>query len=197
MLTIFEISKSQKSEHASCRDASCRDASCPNVSITEARVGGRVGNPRGLTAPGAGPGSARGRDSPRRPLARGRHSLPGVGPTHFSTNNPLLTLAPTVRVFNTVSFKSYSPFYPYRRAAIMFPDLDPVGGLSPIWNMMLAVSQGRMVRHMDCPLPPARRARGRRVDAPGWGLTRPLAGPGSARGRDSFGLPVAPVRHSL
>ena len=35
------------------------------------------------------------------------------------------------------------------------------------------------------------------VDAPGSGLTRPLAGPGSARGRDSFGLPVAPVRHSL
>ena len=156
------------------------------MSITEARVavGGRVGNPRGLTAPGAGPGSARGRDSPRRPLARGRHSLPGVGPTHFSTNNPLLTLAPTVRVFNTVSFKSYSPFYPYRRAAIMFPDLDPVGGLSPIWNMMLAVSQGRMVRHMDCPLPPARRARG--VDGgrrPGVGTHpatgRPGVGPGS------------------
>ena len=35
------------------------------------------------------------------------------------------------------------------------------------------------------------------VDVPGSGLTRPLAGPGSARGRDSFGLPVAPVRHSL
>ena len=38
------------------------------------------------------------------------------------------------------------------------------------------------------------------VNVPGSGLTRPLAGPGSARGRDSFGsfgLPVAPVRHSL
>ena len=57
-----------------------------NVFITEARGGGRVGNPRGLTAPGAGPGSARGRDSPRRPPARGRHSLPGVGPTHFGSN---------------------------------------------------------------------------------------------------------------
>ena len=34
---------------------------------------------------------------------------------------------------------------------------------------------------------------------PGVGtpLTRPLAGPGPARGRDSCGLPVAPARHSL
>ena len=35
------------------------------------------------------------------------------------------------------------------------------------------------------------------VDSPGLGLTRPPAGPGSARGRDSLGLRVAPVRHSL
>ena len=35
------------------------------------------------------------------------------------------------------------------------------------------------------------------VDSPGSGLTRPPAGPGSARGRDSLGLRVAPVRHSL
>ena len=34
------------------------------------------------------------------------------------------------------------------------------------------------------------------VDSPGSGLTRPPAGPGSARGRDSLGLRVAPVRHS-
>ena len=45
---------------------------------------------------------------------------------------------------------------------------------------------------LDCPRPDVPG-----VDAPGSGLTRPLAGPGSARGRDSFGLPVAPVRHSL
>ena len=45
--------------------------------------GGGVGNPRGLTPASSGPGSARGRDSLRRPPARGRHSLPGVGPTHF------------------------------------------------------------------------------------------------------------------
>ena len=35
------------------------------------------------------------------------------------------------------------------------------------------------------------------VDSPGSGLTRPPAGPGSARGRDSLGLRVAPARHSL
>ena len=82
------------------------------VGITEALVGGRVGNPRGLTAPGAGPGSARGRDSPRRPPARGRHShCPGWG---------RLTLAPTVRVIKALAFR-------HRRAPspeCVFPDVE-------------------------------------------------------------------------
>lgn len=55
----------------------------PYVRITEALVGGRVGNPRGLTGLALARGHTRGRDSLRRPPARGRHSLPGVavGPT--------------------------------------------------------------------------------------------------------------------
>ena len=50
-----------------------------NVNITEAPVRGGVGNPPGLTAPPACPGSAPGWDSPGPTLAPGGHSLPGVG----------------------------------------------------------------------------------------------------------------------
>jgi hypothetical protein len=50
-----------------------------DVNITEAPVRGGVGNPPGLTAPPACPGSAPGWDSPGPTLAPGGHSLPGVG----------------------------------------------------------------------------------------------------------------------
>ena len=50
-----------------------------DVAITEARDRGGVENPRGLTEHVAGPGSARGRGSPRRGRARDRPSLPQVG----------------------------------------------------------------------------------------------------------------------
>jgi len=55
----------------------------PDVGIAEARGRGGVGNPRGLTPRRLGPGSARGRGSPRQGRARGRPSLPGGGKAHF------------------------------------------------------------------------------------------------------------------
>ena len=46
---------------------------------------GGVGNPRGLTPRRPGPGSARGRGSPRQGRARGRPTLPGAGRLTFVT----------------------------------------------------------------------------------------------------------------
>ena len=58
-----------------------------NVNITEALVGGRVGNPRGLTGLALARGHARVSGLTETATGRrGRHSLPGVGPTHFGSN---------------------------------------------------------------------------------------------------------------
>ena len=144
------------------------------VGITEARVGGRVGNPRGLTAPGAGPGSARGRDSPRRPPARGRHSLPGVGPTHFGSNGSrFLKLQPldTVELYRNACSVIFGP-------CDEFPDLE-----HDACRLAFVAPHGaneRRGRTLASGLPPGRRARGRR---PGVGTHpatgRPGVGPGS------------------
>ena len=75
-------------------------------------MGGGSGTPPGLTATGAGPGSARGRDLPRRPPARDRHlHCPGLG---------RLTLAPTVRVFKPSAFRHHRALRP----GFVFPDLE-------------------------------------------------------------------------
>ena len=52
--------------------APCAGTLRAHVGITEARARGGVGNPRGLREHAAGPGSARGRGSPRRRPRRGR-----------------------------------------------------------------------------------------------------------------------------
>jgi hypothetical protein len=135
------------------------------VRITEALVGGRVGNPRGLTGLALARGHARGRDSPRRPPARGRHSLPGVGPTHFAK-----TLAPTVRVLGLglsacagrgrhCDFRERRPRAWFWRAEGGGEFRDPRG-------------HPNRYSFMNCLSPPGRPARGRR---PGVG-THPATG---------------------
>jgi len=84
----------------------------------------------------------------------------------------------------------------FSEALVLARVLDE-GGLAISIHERMRAGGGKRVYENAHGVPPGPTPAVPGVDVPGSGLTRPLAGPGSARGRDSFGLPLAPVRHSL
>ena len=174
-------------------------------------MGGRVGNPRGLTAPGAGLGSARGRDSHREGHWPGVDThCPGWGRLTSPQTTPYSLWLQRFAFLIRSASKTIHLFT--RRAAIMFPDLDPVGRVYPIWNMMLAVSQAGangeahglpfgapFAPGPTCPGSTGRRpgvgthpATGRPGVGPGSGLIWAPRGPGTTFTMSPRGFPTLP-----
>ena len=163
-----------------------------HVCITEAPVGGEVGEPPGTQTawrrPGVGPGS--GLTVWRRPPRPGVDThCPGVGPTGSNDSQFLKGYSWTPFARRTVR-----PISPFPRDCLPAADVAPR-------LAFVARQRGaheRRGRTLAGEGDSALRARGRRPGVrthPASG--RPGVGPGSARGRDSFGLRMAPVRHSL
>ena len=159
----------------------------PHVNITEAPVGGGVGNPRGFPPPGAGPGSARGRDSLRRPPARGRHSLPGVGPTHFGFEK--LWLRDDTYILRSVSrVKSLGITAAAKALGVVITVMPQVGPTCPVRATVHLTSHS----HSHDALPRRARGRGARGRRPGVG-THPASGlPGVGPGSGLTWAPPGP-----